>query len=305
MAQPERLISPGKVMSLAMSVRSLRAYFLVTKPAMVALLVFTGVVGFARASHGTFPAEPFLFLLLALTLGCAAANTLTGYIDRDIDAVMVRTRYRPIPSSQLSPGRALVFGLVLALLALGFSLRLNWLTFALIFLGLINNVVMYSLWAKRRTPLNIFAGSLAGGLPAVSGYAAYAGGIGPDGLWLGAIVMIWIPVHVWSIAIKYRADYAEAGVPMLPVIISRERAVQFIALATGLLVVLSVIPALLGLFGWVYLLSAVSLGVVLLFLSLWLMFRPLERHAWILFKVSGVYLGLLFLAVLVDAVLGA
>jgi len=166
----------------------------------------------------------------------------------------------------------------------------------------VNNVVMYSLWAKRRTPLNIFAGSLAGGLPALSGYTASVGGIGPDGLWLGAIVMMWIPVHVWSIAIKYRADYARAGVPMLPVVVSRERAVRFIALAAGLLVVLSVIPALVGLFGWVYLLSAVSLGVALLFLSLWLIFRPLERYAWMLFKASGMYLGLLFLAALMDAV---
>jgi len=305
MAQGEQLIHPRRMAGLSMSVRSLKAYFLVTKPAMVSLLVFTGVVGFVLASQGTFPAGTFLLLLLALTSGCAGANTLTGYIDRDIDAVMVRTRHRPIPSSQLSPGQALTFGLVLVFLALGFALYLNLLTFVLISLGLVNNVVMYSLWAKRRTPLNIFAGSLAGGLPAVSGYAAYANSIGPGGLWLGAIVMMWIPVHVWSIAIKYKADYTEAGVPMLPVIVSKERAVQLIALVSGLLVVISLVPAVLGLFGSVYLYSALLLGAVLFFLSLWLMFRPSETHAWILFKVSGLYLGLLFLAVLLDSTLGA
>jgi protoheme IX farnesyltransferase len=287
------------------SIGSLKAYFLVSKPVMVSLLVFTGAVGFALASQGTFPVTPFLLLLLALTLGCAGANTLTCYIDRDIDAVMARTRHRPIPSSQISPQEALIFGLILVTLALGFSLYLNLLTFAIISLGIVNNVAMYSVWAKRRTPLNILVGSIAGGLPAVGGYAAYANSIGPGGLFLGAMVMVWIPVHVWSIAVKYKADYVEAKVPMLPVIIRQERAVQLIALVSGLLVALSLVPAVLGLFGSIYLYSALVLGITLFLLSLWLMLKPAETRAWVLFKISSLYLGLLFLSVLIDSVLGA
>jgi protoheme IX farnesyltransferase len=269
---------------------------------MVSLLVFTGVVGFAVASQGTFPALPFLLLVLALSLGCAGANVLTGYIDRDIDAIMARTRHRPIPTSQISPDKALIFGLVLAALALGTSLQINALTSALIFLGLVNNVVMYSIWAKRRTPLNILVGSLAGGLPAVAGYAAYANGIGPEGLFLGAIVVVWIPVHIWSLALKHRADYTEANVPMLPVVMGKRRAVQFIAMASGLLVLFSLVPAALNLFGWLYLYSALSLGLVLLYRGLRLMLKPEASRALGLFKVSNLYLGLLFLSVLIEAV---
>ena len=284
---------------------NVKPYLLVTKPATVALLVFTGVVGFAMASQGAFPTTTFLLLLLALTLGCAGANTLTCYVDRDIDAVMERTKHRPIPSAQISPRKALTLGSALVALAVGFSLCINPLTCAIGILGIINNVVVYSLWAKRRTPLNIFVGSLAGGLPVIGGYAAYANGIDLRSLFLGAIVMAWIPVHVWSIALKYREDYLNARVPMLPAVVKKEKAVQLIALMSGLLVVLSLVPAGIGLFGSTYLYSAVVLGVSLFCLSLWLMFKPAEKRAWLVFKVSSLYLGLLFLSVLVDSLFSA
>ena len=119
------------IISLAISIGSLKPYLLVTKPAMVSLLVFTGAAGFAVASQGSFPAASFPLLLVALILSCAGANTLTCYIDHDIDAIMERTRRRPIPSLRLAPEKALIFGTVLALAGLGFALSLNWLTFGI------------------------------------------------------------------------------------------------------------------------------------------------------------------------------
>lgn len=275
-------------------------YLLVTKPATVALLVFTAVVGFALASQGTFPPLAFLLLLLALILSCAGANTLTCYIDRDIDAIMERTKNRPIPSHQLSAGKALIFGLVLVALALGFAFQLNLLTFFIILAGIVNNVVMYSLWAKRRTSLNILVGSFAGGLPALAGYTAYANNIDLGGVLLGVIVMVWIPVHVWSIALKHKEDYVNAGVPMLPAVVGKGRAAQLVALASFLLVAISVVPAWFGFFGFFYSLGATFLGVILFSLSLWLLLNPSGTRAWVVFKASSLYLGLLFLFVLVD-----
>lgn len=302
MAQHGQLVRSRQVAGFSLpSGGTLKAYFLVTKPVMVSLLVFTGIVGFFLASQGDFPAGTFALALLALTLGCAGANTLTCYIDRDIDAVMERTRKRPIPSLQISPPKALLFGLTLVALSLGFSLSLNWLTFIIILTGIINNVVVYSIWVKRRTSLNILAGSLAGGLPVMAGYAAYSGSIDLSVLFLGAVVIVWTPVHIWSLALRYRKDYEKAGVPMLPVVTAKERVVRCIALASGLLAALSIIPAVLGLFGTVYPYSAAILGMVMVSLSLRLALRPVETRAWVVFKVSGIYLGLLFFSVLLDS----
>jgi protoheme IX farnesyltransferase len=281
----------------------LKPYFLVTKPATVTLLVFTGVVGFAVASRGVFPAGDFLVFLAALTLGCAGANTLTCYCDRDIDAIMARTRKRPIPSLHLAPSRALIYGLALSAFALALSLELNALTFLLILAGILNNVIMHSAWTKRKTPFNIIIGSLAGGLPAVAGYAAYAGAIDLRALFLGGIVMVWIPVHIWSLAIKYAEDYRRAGVPMLPVVVSQKSAVRIIAFVSCLMVVVSLVPVALGLFGMIYFFSAVVLGAISLALSFWLMASPSDGGAWAVFKISSIYLGLLFLSVLLDFLL--
>lgn len=281
--------------------KTITAYIRVTKPASVSLLAFTGIVGFAVASRGAFPPTVFLPLLIALALGCAGANALTCYLDKDIDAIMERTQKRPLPTLQISPKGALLFGFILITLALGFSFSLNFLTFTLACVGISNNVLIYCLWTKRRTPLNIFLGSPAGGIPAVAGYAAYANAIDLKSLLLGVLVMVWIPIHIWSLALKYKEDYLKAKIPMLPVVVNKERAVQFIALFSVLLVGISLLSGVLGVFGAIYFWSAIVLGTVLLALTLWLTFKPKETCAWVVFKVSSLYLALLFLSVLVDS----
>ncbi|UCG55262.1 MAG: protoheme IX farnesyltransferase [Dehalococcoidia bacterium] len=304
MEQHNKRVQSQRIASLSNpTVKSISAYLLVTKPVMVSLLVFTGVVGFFLASQGAIPAATFTLLLLSLTCGCAGANTLTGYIDRDIDAVMERTMGRPIPSSRIAPRKALAFGIVLVIIALSCALTLNWLTFVITLAGIINNVVIYSLWTKRRSSLNILLGGFAGGLPVLGGYAAYAGTIGASSLFLCAVVVVWTPVHIWSLALKYRGDYLEANVPMLPVVVSTKRAVQLIALSSGLLVVLSLVPVMLGFFGTVYLVNAAILGAVIFWLSMRLLLSPVEPRVWLVFKISNPYLGLLFLSVMVDTLI--
>lgn len=139
----------------------------------------------------------------------------------------------------------------------------------------------------------------------MAGYAAYAGSIDLKSILLGAIVVSWTPVHIWSVALRYRQDYAEAKVPMLPVIVTESRAVKLIGLASIISVIVSLLPVALHLFGAVYLYSAAVLGIGMLLLSLWLMIKPKGTRAWLVFKVSGLYLGLLFLAILLDSLLVA
>ena len=281
--------------------RTLKAYFRVTKLRTVWLLVLTGAVGFAIASQGSFATIPFLLLLFALTLGCAGANVLTCYVDRDIDAIMERTKRRPLPSSEITPGRALLFGAILLAVSLILSLFINFLVFILACLGIVSNVLVYSMWLKRKTPFNIFGGSIAGGIPVIAGYAAYANTIDLKSLLLGALVMLWIPIHVWSLALKYKEDYLRAKVPMLPVVVNDKRTGRFIALFSGLLVGVSLLPNVLGFFGPIYFWSAVVLGIALSLLTLRLTFNPRKTSAWVVFKMSSLYLGLLFLSLMVDS----
>ncbi|OGO17563.1 MAG: protoheme IX farnesyltransferase [Chloroflexi bacterium RBG_16_50_11] len=307
MAQRSGVVYPRKAAGFPFpaTTGSLAAYWRITKPTMVMLLVFTGMVGFVVASQGTFPARTFSFMLLSLAFSCAGANTLTCYLDRDIDAVMQRTRHRPIPAMKISPGKALIFGVLLVALSIVCAVSLNLLTAVIILAGVINNVVMYSLWAKRRTWMNIFIGSIAGGLPALAGYAAYANNLDLRSGLLAGIVIAWIPVHIWSIAFKHREDYARAGVPMLPVLVGREKMVRIIALVTILMVAISLVPAGLALFGPFYLYGAIILGIIILLLSFWLVYRPTERSAWLVFKASNIYLGLLFLTILIEYMISA
>jgi protoheme IX farnesyltransferase len=301
MAQCDEFVSAGKKTGLAiLSFKDITAYVEVTKPVMVFLLLFTGVVGFAIASQGVFPSRTFMLNVFVLAFGCAGVNALTCYTDRDIDAVMVRTRNRPIPSSRLSPENVLLFGILLSAAALILSLFLNMLTFVILLIGIVNNVVVYSLWAKRRTSLNIVIGSLAGGLPALAGYTAFAGIIDLKSLFIAALIIVRIPMHIWSIALKYREDYMKASIPMLPVIISGNMAAKVIGLMAGILIVFSLVPFLTGWFGPIYFYTAAIMDGILLIFSLWLVLKPDGIIVGIIAKTSNIHLGLLFLSLLID-----
>ena len=282
-----------------MSATSLRPYVEVTKPKLVYLLVFTAFVGmFVGARWADVDLAPSLWVLgiAAITLGCAGSNAVTCYIDRDIDSVMDRTRKRPLPSHRIDPPRkALYLGAALIVASMGLALLRNALSSFIIGLGVLDNVVVYSLLVKRRSPWNIILGSFSGGLPVVYGWAFVTGSVSLVPILMAALVVLWTPNHIWSLALRYRDDYARAGVPMLPVVMEERKAIRCIASTSLLLVAFSVALDSLGAFGDAYLWTAVVLGGALIALNAWLLLRPTARRAWAVFIFSSPYLTIIFL----------
>jgi heme o synthase len=277
-------------------------YVEVTKPSTVALLVVT-CVGAMVAAGGVGGLSPggWLVALLAITAGCAAADTLTCYIDRDIDALMDRTRARPLPGKRIHPPeKALVWGIFLGALSLVLAFLLHPLAGLWMFLGLFDNVVVYSLFAKRRSCTNILLGSLSGGMPVLFGWAVVQGNVTWTAVLLSLLVITWTPNHIWNLAIRYREDYARAKVPMLPVIVNLRRAVNLIVMSVFFMVGESLLLGFVGGFGALYFGMAIAGGVVSLAGHAYLYARPTERNAWLMFKLSSIYLALLFAGVILD-----
>jgi heme o synthase len=279
-------------------------YFELTKPKIWYLLVFTSFGSAITASllfHISVQPLTWLFLLGGVAAGSAAADTLTGYNDRDIDAIMDRTKARPIPSGRISPRHALIFGLILAAISLLLAWSINILAFALMALGLFDNIIVYSKWLKRKSQLNIILGGFSGGAPALIGYVAVTTQHIELGLVMAGLVFLWIPTHIWSLSLHVKKDYTKAGVPMLPVVSSEERSVRIIAGTTLMMVLFSILPFLLKQFGLIYVITATVFGAAMVGLSIWLLLRPSERAAWTVFKFSSPYLTALFIAFMVDA----
>lgn len=280
-------------------------YVEVTKPSTVALLVFTCVGAMIAAGGvGNLSLGGWLVALVAITAGCAAADTLTCYIDRDIDALMDRTKGRPLPGKRIHPPeKALVWGLFLAALSLLLSFCFNPLAALWMFLGLFDNVVIYSLLAKRRSCTNIILGSLSGGMPVLFGWAVVQGNVTLTPLLISMLVITWTPNHIWNLAIRYREDYARANVPMLPVVTNLRRAVNLIAMSVVLMVAESILLGIVGEFGALYFVLALAGGAASLAGHLYLYLRPTERNAWLMFKLSSLYLALIFTGMIVDGLL--
>ena len=279
-------------------------YFELTKPKIWYLLVFTSFGSAVTASllfHIPIEHLTWLLLLGGVAAGSAAADTITGYNDRDIDAIMDRTKNRPIPSGRISPKNALVFGLILAGISLLLAWFINILVFALMALGLFDNIIVYSKWLKRKSQFNIILGGFSGGAPALIGYVAVTTQHIELGLVMAGLVFLWIPTHIWSLSLHVRKDYQKARVPMLPVVSTEERSVRVIAGTTLLMVIFSILPFFLNQFGLIYVITASVFGTAMVCLSIWLLLRPSERAAWTVFKFSSPYLTALFIAFMVDA----
>jgi protoheme IX farnesyltransferase len=277
-------------------------YIEVTKPSTVGLLVFTciGAMIAAGGVGGLSPIE-WITALIAITAGCAAADTLTCYIDRDIDALMDRTKGRPLPGKRINPPeKALIWGLFLAALSLLLSLFFSPLAALWMFLGLFDNVVVYSLLSKRRSCTNILLGSISGGMPVLFGWAVVQGNLTWTAALLSLLVITWTPNHIWNLAIRYREDYARANVPMLPVVTNLRRAVNLIVMSVLLMVAESWLLGIVGEFGGLYFALATVGGLVSLAGHLYLYLRPTERNAWLMFKLSSLYLALVFTGVMLD-----
>jgi protoheme IX farnesyltransferase len=285
-------------------VNRVKNYYELTKPKIWYLLVFTAF-GSALTASLLFeiPLSPLTWVLLlgGIAAGSAAADTITGYNDRDIDAIMDRTKDRPIPSGRISPRNALIFGLILTAIALIFSALINLWAILLMIFGLFDNIIIYSKWLKRRSQSNIILGGFSGGVPALIGYVTVTTQNIEIGLVMAGLVFLWIPTHIWSLALHVRKDYQKAKVPMLPVVSEEKRAVRIIAVTTLIMVLFSILPFFFNQFGHIYLVTATIFGAIMLALSLWLLLKPTEKASWTVFKFSSPYLTAVFIAFMVDA----
>lgn len=272
------------------------SYWKVTKPRLWFLLVYTGLGGYLIASKGLIDTR-FFITLLALIAGTAGANVVTSYIDRDIDAIMIRTMRRPIPSGKIYPAwKALIYGLILVSIAVFTSFLINIYALAFMLFGLFDNIIIYSAIFKRRNPINIIVGSFSGGAPAVIGYAAYANRVDLLAITLAALIVVWTPVHIWSLALYYRDDYKRAGVPMLPVVTSVKTAIRCIASTSILLTVFSYLISMLHKpFNTItYYIPITILNIIMLYIALRLIIKPDLKWSWRLFKITSPYLGIIF-----------
>ncbi len=281
---------------------SAKNYIEVTKPRSVFLLVFTALgTMFLAASEYGLPAPVFFKSLLAITFACSGVNAVSCYVDRDIDAIMERTKNRPIPSGRIAPPvKALVWGLAQFFVALVIAYSLNLASFICILMGMLGYVGIYSLWFKRKSAWNIILGGFSGGLPALFGWAAVTGKIGVLSLLISLLVVFWIPNHIWNLAIFYRDDYRKVGVPMLPVVCAVKRTLVYILLTVLAMFALSIAIYFVGDLGTVYLCTAIICGAAVTAGNLYLFFVPGHQGAWFLYKLSSPYLFLLFLGMMVD-----
>ena len=221
-------------------------FFELTKPRVMVLAVFTAVVGLISAAGQLDPLQA-LVAVLSIAAGAGAAGALNMWYDADIDAVMARTAMRPIPQGRVSKVEALVFGAVLGAIAVVvLALATNLTAAALLACTILFYVVVYTAWLKRATPQNIVIGGAAGALPPVIGWAAATGEIGLESLTLFLIIFLWTPPHFWALALNRSDDYARAGVPMLPVVAGRGATARQILIYSGLLVLSSELPWVLG-----------------------------------------------------------
>jgi protoheme IX farnesyltransferase len=283
---------------------SWRDYVTLTKPRIMSLLLVTGFCGMIAGARGWPGTGKAAAAMAGLALACGGASALNHVLDRDIDPLMgPRTRARPVASGRVAPGRALEFGLALS--ALSFVLlatAVNVLTAALALAGNLFYVLVYTRWLKRSTPQNIVIGGAAGAVPPLVGWAAATGHVGLAAWLLFAIVFAWTPPHFWALALLIKENYAAAGVPMLPVVRGeRETARQIVAYSLGLVAV-TLLPWRFGGAGPGYVVGALALGAVLVWLAERLRRDTTPRRALVLFHYSLLYLALLFAVLALDAV---
>ena len=283
------------------SALSWRQYLELTKPKVVLLIMFTAVVGMLLATDGFPPWEIFIFGNLGIGLAAASGAAVNHWVDQRIDAVMERTKDRPLPTGGLQSNAAIGFALILCTISMVMLLVfVNALTAILTLISMIGYAVIYTMFLKRNTPHNIVLGGAAGAAPPLLGWAAVTGSVNTEALLLFMIIFIWTPPHFWALAIRRRDDYAKAGVPMLPVTHGIEFTKCQVLLYTIMLLAVTLIPFIIDMTGLIYLAGAVGLGVMFIYHA-WKLFRGKnDEHAMKTFAYSIVYLSGLFAFLLID-----
>ena len=288
---------------------NLRLYVEVSKPRIVLVLVITAIASALAASRfdaspqvgWDIPARDLILLALSGAVASMGASALNHYFDRDIDGLMERTSRRPIPAHKIAARKVLIYGLCMCVLSIGVSwFLLNPYVAAMIFIGIIFYVVVYTIWLKRNNALNIVIGGFAGSAASMAGWASTTGSIDVTGFLVGWLVFMWTPPHFWCLAIKSRDEYASARIPMLPVLIGNEKTAEYIFLNTVILLPYSLALYFFGL-GLVYTVTAGVAGSAMLVYHYMLTKKPTPAFAWKAYKVTAPYLVIVFVALAVDA----
>ena len=273
-------------------------YVALLKPRVMSLVVFTGFAGMVVAPGGLQPLLAAV-AVLCIAIGAGAAGAINMWYERDIDALMERTRRRPIPAGRVAPDAALAFGVTLSVFSVMLmGVAVNWTAAALLALANGFYVFVYTVWLKRRTPQNIVIGGAAGAAPPMIGWAAVTGSVSLESIVLFLIIFMWTPPHFWALALYREGDYAKAGVPMLPVVAGKAATRRQILVYTLLLVPLSFAPVALGMAGLAYGAAAAVVGAYFLLLAVRVLREPGERAALRMFRFSIVYLFVLFAALI-------
>ena len=292
--------------ALAVSNRSgiknkIRIYVMLTKPRVIELLLVTTLPSMILAKGGLPSVGLMLAVLIGGGLAAGGANTLNCYIERDRDQIMKRTHGRPLPMGEVSPKAALIFGITLEVAAfIWLSLTANVLSAALALSAMLFYIFVYTIWLKPRTPQNIVIGGAAGAVPALVGWAAVNNSLALAPWLLFVIIFLWTPPHFWALAVRYRDDYAKAGIPMLPVVKGLKVAGQQIFIYSIIVAIASVSLQLTGTVGWIYTVSAIILSSLFVGFAYRLMRGMTPESAIKFFMFSNTYLAVLFAMVAVD-----
>ncbi|MCL7422167.1 MAG: heme o synthase [Methylobacter sp.] len=280
---------------------SWRNYLELCKPKVVALIVFTAVVGMLLAVPGMPPLDTLIYSTVGIALAASSAAAINHFIDQKADAEMKRTQNRPLPKGELSSRNVIIFALVLGVIAMALLIfMVNPLTAALTFLSLIGYAIIYTVYLKRMTPQNIVIGGAAGAAPPLLGWCAMTGELHPYALLLFLIIFVWTPPHFWALAIARREEYAKVEIPMLPVTHGPEFTRLHILLYTVLLLIVTLLPYLTGMSGLIYVATAVPLGLGFIYFAILMMRRKDDRTAMRTFGYSIIYLMVMFAALLID-----
>ncbi len=279
----------------------MRALFALTKPRVVSLIVFTAVIGMFLATPGMVPPQILFAGMLGIALVAGAAAAINCLVEQNIDALMLRTRWRPLPRGELTNAQTLAFAAVLGgaglwLLAYFVNALTMWLTLA----TFVGYAVIYTLVLKPATPQNIVIGGASGAMPPVLGWAAVTGQVTTEAMLLFLIIFAWTPPHFWSLALYRTEDYARAGVPMLPVTHGKDYTRLQVLLYTLILFAVSLLPYVVRMSGVPYLIAALALGGLFLGYALRLLHAYSDALARKTFRYSILYLALLFAALLID-----
>jgi len=301
LANFEEIKFPTKPLTKALGLKEILE---ISKPRIVILLVITAVTSMYAASKLIGPELNYwslLHIIIAGSLSSAGSSALNHYYDKDIDSLMKRTSTRPIPSGRVSAKSVLLYGLIVSSISVIYAwFTLNPISTFFIALGIFFYVIVYTAWLKRKNSSNIVIGGFAGSAASMAGWSAATGSMDILGALVGVLVFVWTPSHFWCLAMKIRDDYAEAKVPMLPVLIGMQKTSKYILVNTAILIPYSLSLVAFGL-GYVYLITAVASGALMLAYHYKLTKTPTSEFAWKAYKVTAPYLTIIFVGIALDA----